>query len=462
MSVRILQYSDVENAPDDPERIGRLAGLLRERRGGSTLVCGTGDTLAPGLLSMETAGDHALPFFEAVGTDFATFGNHDFDVGLDPLRSVVDRAPQTWLATNLSRATGGEPFAAEAGTQRLATETVAGETVGLLGVTDPDTVESHPATEGLRVLDPVAAARDGATTLRERGADYVVVLSHAGTADDDIAAIEAVDLVLGGHLHDVRSDAVEGTPVVHPGQRGELVAEVEWTGASIDVALHDVTEAPLEERVAGTYRDRYAAQGLDETVGTVAPPLERGQGALYPESAVGNLVVDAYRWVADADVALCNALMLRSGSPLSRDVSVGDLKSLTPFDNDVYTTRLDGEELRALLGNLGGPGSAELEVFAHVSGARLTWRRTDTELSLVEATVGGEVPDPATTYTVAAPAYAFFSGLFPPLAPERRNGEHGHQHDALVGYVRKHGMDTDTDGRMTAVEDTADDVRSLR
>jgi 2',3'-cyclic-nucleotide 2'-phosphodiesterase (5'-nucleotidase family) len=40
-----------------------------------------------------------------VGTDFATFGNHDFDVGVDPLLSVVDRAPQTWLATNLGAPT---------------------------------------------------------------------------------------------------------------------------------------------------------------------------------------------------------------------------------------------------------------------------------------------------------------------------------------------------------------------
>ncbi|PSP43134.1 hypothetical protein BRC66_00115 [Halobacteriales archaeon QH_2_66_30] len=36
---------------------------------GATLLCDTGDTLAPGLLSMETGGELVLPFYEAVGVD---------------------------------------------------------------------------------------------------------------------------------------------------------------------------------------------------------------------------------------------------------------------------------------------------------------------------------------------------------------------------------------------------------
>lgn len=98
MVLRLLHYSDVENAYDDPERIGRLTSLLRKRTE-ITLVCGTGDTIAPGLLSMETNGTHAQHFFEAVVPDFATFGNHEFDNGISPLRDVVNAScrsnPQT-------------------------------------------------------------------------------------------------------------------------------------------------------------------------------------------------------------------------------------------------------------------------------------------------------------------------------------------------------------------------------
>lgn len=68
MSIRILHYSDIENATDDPKRIGRLTRCVREHRDDSTLICGTGDTTTPGLLSMETGGEHVFPFFEAVAT----------------------------------------------------------------------------------------------------------------------------------------------------------------------------------------------------------------------------------------------------------------------------------------------------------------------------------------------------------------------------------------------------------
>ncbi len=77
MAARTGRYSDVENAYDDPERIGRLAGLIDELRDPGTLVAGTGDNTSPGVLALVTEGEQSLPFFGAIGTDVETFGNHD-------------------------------------------------------------------------------------------------------------------------------------------------------------------------------------------------------------------------------------------------------------------------------------------------------------------------------------------------------------------------------------------------
>jgi len=53
------------------------------------------------------------------------------------------------------------------------------------------------------------------------------------------------------------------------------------------------------------------------------------------------------------------------------------------------------------------------------------------------------------------------AGLFPPRGPDCQEGNHGHQHDAPLSYLREHGVDVE--GRMTTVEDTASaEVRSLR
>jgi len=49
VSLRILHYSDIENAYDEPERIGQLAAVLRARRTPDTLVVGSGDNTGPGV-----------------------------------------------------------------------------------------------------------------------------------------------------------------------------------------------------------------------------------------------------------------------------------------------------------------------------------------------------------------------------------------------------------------------------
>lgn len=463
MSLHILHYSDIENAFDDPTRIGRLASRLQTLRDETTLVCDTGDTTAPGLLSQATDGEHALEFFESVSPDFATIGNHDFDNGLDALRDIVERTPQQWLVANLHE--DGAPFAADYGIQRTATTDVDGTTVGLVGVTAVKTVENHNCTDNLTVTDPVEAVADAVESFGP-AVERVVVLSHAGTYDDGLARIERVDAVLGGHLHDRRADDVEGTPVVRPGERGDVLAEVTLTDDSAEATLHEVTDARVATDVADSYRDLYAELGLAKQVTHIGTPVSRDRDDLYPESAVGNFAADAFRWGSNADVAIFHPLMLRTGPTLAGEVTVGDVRSLMPFDNEMYTTTLSGDELWALFESMAAPDHIDvgLEVFGHVSGVTLTWRRTDDDLELVEATVDGEAIDPDASYTVVAPAFEIVRDeLYPPLTSDHREGSVGHQHDLLVEYARTHGLDSEPDDRMTVLADTASGAfRSLR
>jgi 2',3'-cyclic-nucleotide 2'-phosphodiesterase (5'-nucleotidase family) len=83
MPPSLVHYSDVENAYDDPDHVGRLAGTIESLRDEATVVCGTGDNTGPGVLAMVTEGRQSLPFYDAVAPEFETFGNHDFDHGVD-------------------------------------------------------------------------------------------------------------------------------------------------------------------------------------------------------------------------------------------------------------------------------------------------------------------------------------------------------------------------------------------
>jgi len=447
MTVRLLHYSDLETALDDPEQSAALAGLIASKRDESTVVVGSGDNTAPGALSLATDGRAALALFEAVDPHAETFGNHDFDFGPGTARDLAAESPQPWLCANATR--DGDRFAADATTPSTLVD-AGGTTVGIVGVAHPRTDEINPAADGIEFADPVPVIREEAATLREHGAEYVVVTSHCGRGDERIARETPVDAVLGGHVHDVHTATVDGTAVVRPGRAGRYVSEV-TLGGEPAVSIHEVDGQHVDDDLAAELRDRFAAHGLDEVAATVDTPIERTEeAATVAESRIGNLVADALRWRADADVALSPPGAIRSGDPLVGDVTVAELAGLTPYDDDLAVVELRGDRLRdafvAVPFGYHDDGYPD-RFCSHVSGARVVW--DDGAGELLEATVGGEPIDPDGQYTVAIADYLVetdhVNGAFDEDDVVSR---HGLAREAIVEYAREVGLDPSAEGRV--------------
>lgn len=459
--VRLLHYSDIENVYDDPVRAGRLAGLLQTLDGPDALVAGTGDNTAPGVLSMVERGRQALDFFHAVASDLETFGNHDFDWGLESTRGIVRDSPQQWVSANVFD--GEELFAAEEGVVPWTVETVgAGDsegtesTVGVVGVTDPATNSINPDAAELSFSDPIDAVEGAIAELRARDVDHVVVLSHLGAGDDDLAAAVDADVILGGHVHTERCERIDGTLLTRPGVNGHAIWEVhlrdgESDGREPEAVRHDTADADPDLDLVSTLSGRIEAAGLDETVGVAEEPLVRDEESIFGgESRIGNLVADAYRWDLGADVGLMNSGGIRTGPPLTGEVTLADLISVLPFEERVVEVELTGAQLveafRQAAGavvDFGEPGWWH----GHVSGAELVWDHEREELR--EVRVGGEPVAPDATYTVATSDFLLHSDHeFPAMAPRHRVGEGGIQHEVLAGYIREHGLDVRVEGRI--------------
>jgi len=450
---RLLHYSDVENVFDTPERAARLAGRIDAVAGPDALVVGTGDTIAPGVLSLVSRGRQAVDFHAATGAALETFGNHEFDHGPDELRAIVAESPAQWLTANV-RDEAGEPFGRAEGVTATAVREVDGARIGFLGVTDPATDSLNPMAADLGFEDPVESARETAADLREAGVDRLVVLSHLGAGDDEIAAAIDADAVLGGHVHSQRHDYVGDTLLVRPGVNGRRVVEVDLGGDRATATFHEREGAPVHEGLRDALARRMAEAGLDEPIGRVDEPMRRADAVVHGgECRVGNFVADAFRWAHDADVGLSNGGGLRSGDPWHGEVTVADAISLIPFEEPVVRVEVTGAELRAILREMAAPDVDFGEDdwwHGHVSGARVVWDAD--AAALVEATVGGEPIDPDATYTVATSEYLLHSDHeFPTLAERHRAGESGIQHEVLCEYARETGIDPAIEGRIRIV-----------
>jgi 2',3'-cyclic-nucleotide 2'-phosphodiesterase (5'-nucleotidase family) len=444
MAVRLLHYSDLENVYDTPERAGRLAGRLADRDGSDAVVVGTGDNTAPGILSMVTEGRQALDFFAAVEPDVDTFGNHDFDYGLDATREIVRESPQTWLSANVRYE--GEVFGADAGVVPATVVETDGARVGFTGVTEPRTASMCPGATDLTFTDPVAAAEREVGRLRERGVDAVVVCSHLGNGDDELARATDADAILGGHVHDERVTRIDGTLCTRPGANGHRVFEVDLGSGAVE--RHAVADGPLDEAVTSALRDRRETTGLDAVVGHVDRPIERDLARTRSgECRIGNFVADAYRWAAGADVGLQNSGGIREGPPLSGAVTVADLVGVIPFDEPVAVAEVTGAELLAACRQADGRRLPALSDswHAHVSGLSLT-QTTDGEVTV---RYDGGPLDPDATYTVATSDYVLHTDHeFPSLAEAHRVDTLDTQYEVLAAYAREEGIDPEIEGRI--------------
>ncbi|MFC4989542.1 5'-nucleotidase C-terminal domain-containing protein [Saliphagus infecundisoli] len=456
-AIRLLGYSDLESAFDDPDRIGAFAGRIAAVRDETTLVVGAGDDTALGTLALLTdeGRAQARPFLEAVEPAADTFGNHDFDFGREWAFEWGESVPPAYLCANVEGP----------GTDRIPDATVVergGSRIGVVGVSHPKTADICGTIEELRFTDPAAAVTAAFDDLPP--VDYRVVLAHCGADDRSVAAAADADVVLGGHLHERYAERVGGTLLVRtngdaefadvtigPDEAAARFHEVGRDGTPVDEnGIEGAIDEAVAAEVAAAYRERREALGVDEVIAHADDELPRTSRQRFRgESRLGNFAADAFRAAAGADVGLFLAGSLRAGPSLSADVTVGEVVSLCPFAGSVVELEVSGAALRDVLAEAAHPHPGERGwVRLHVSGLRVVW--TDAN-DLRSVAVGGNSLSPDRRYRVATAQYAVDVDTYPPLNWGAAVAEHEPQWETLVAHAREGGLDVGLEGRIRRV-----------
>jgi 2',3'-cyclic-nucleotide 2'-phosphodiesterase (5'-nucleotidase family) len=229
-----------------------------------------------------------------------------------------------------------------------------------------------------------------------------------------------IDIVIGGHEHIPLTATESHALISKAGSEAKYVArlDVNRTTGGVIERFHElipVTSAipddPDTAKIVASYESRLSS-ALDEVVGTSAVALDATGVREVGESNIGNLLADALRADAGAEIGLTNSGAIRGdrvypAGPITRRT----LLAMHPFGNVNCKIAVTGRVLLAAL-NTGvsklPTGSGQ---FPHVSGLTMKINASARPGNRVtDVVVNGQPLQPEMMYTLALPDYLLKGG----------------------------------------------------
>jgi 5'-nucleotidase len=458
-----------EYSPTPVGGIGRIGQALHDARQASpgqvlSFIAGL-DLCGPVADLYE--GEAEIACLEAAGFSGVIPGIHEFEYGPEWAGSMFRKASIPLISSNLE--------ARHSDLSKLFVQSMVYETVnakvgvfGLSMVAPTSIMKSGPSLES---GDYILCARRAVEFLREQGADVIVGVTHIGIdADIQVAAeISGIHAIFGAHSHSLTPDpkVIESqdgfqTLVMQAGTGGSLLGRLDLVvekGAIND----DKTQwslIPMDENVPTLKEVHEVAapyiEGVDEYLGsevTVLPsPLDGSPSSMRSGvSPLGNLVADAFRWYAKADIGMVSTSLIQSDGTLpSGPIRYEQLYEVLPFSNSVFVYQVTGEELLSVLRTSGqallaepqrrpSPMSLTPRSFLQLSGLQIEFYADDGGVKSVMIDKGDRVEpvDEKASYSVAGPSWFCHGGDgYGVLASVPSWNTGGHDFDVVASFLK--------------------------
>jgi 5'-nucleotidase len=476
VQIRLLQLNDVyEYNPSLPGESANLQKSVEQRPGLAkiktlidlqrqsaphSLFILAGDTLSPSLASKFYQGGQMVKVWNAMGLDMASLGNHEFDFGPDVLKKRMKESSFLWMAANVKEGKARQifgkmppyyiqsiPLAALPSNSSSLGKLKKEETpknqskaksnpirgtrglsplkIGYFSLLTPDTQTSSFPGQDVVIEDPIKTATQVVAQLKKEGATVIIAITHLPMAQDQaLAKLLPIDLILGGHEHEVLQSFAGKAPILKVGSDAYRLGRVDVFISPktrqvdhIDTALLPVDSSilPNPEVLKVTQSiDTEMASKLSALVGDSKTPLNAEKEVnRTQETGLGNLITDAFREETGAQLAFYNSGAIRSNRIYPPGpFLLKDLWSVMPFDNTVQVVSISGHQLRqALEHSVQHAPSIPNGGFLQMSGCQFTYDPTLPVGSRVVSILVGGVPiQEDTFYTLATTDFLLGGG----------------------------------------------------
>ncbi len=292
-----------------------------------------------------------ITLMNEVGFDLCAVGNHEWDADVDNLRNDIKRARFPFLCANVfipeSVNLDIKPYVA------FEHQGVKMAVVGMIEVRHDGIPGAHPKN-----LTQVSFKRAHEVLPQYRYLndqnDVVILLSHCGVEDDmELAQANPwLDAIIGGHSHTLIEHPTEtnGVLVTQSGSHLKYATLVKlWVKDNRVVGKEAVVldvnkvrkEKPEIKKLIDEFND---APALNEPIAVAKTKFEN------PEE-LGCLITDALREISGADFAFQNTGGVRVNHLKKGPITVKDVYSIDPFNNEVVVYQMTGQQLKRFVVN---------------------------------------------------------------------------------------------------------------
>ena len=442
----INRFDSTCSAEDETEGkcfggIARVKTKIDERRnaitgaGGNVLVLDAGDQFQGSLFYTTYKGKAAVEFMNGIGFDAMAVGNHEFDDGPEALAAFLDEAKFPVISGN-TLAGASSPVAGRI--PGYVIKEFGGEKVGIVSVLATDTDVTSSPGPTIMLIDEVRYLQGAVAELQGQGVNKIILVSHVGLPRDKeiAAAVDGIDVIVGGHSHTLLSNVQEGAadkyPVMVANPAGTNVPIVQAYAYSkyvgeLRVVFDDagnvvsaegephLLDASVVPDAAFAARVTELAAPIEElkakVVGASTGAIEGSREVCRAtECSMGNLVADAMlERVRDqgVQIAIQNGGGLRASID-EGEVTMGEVLTVLPFQNTLATFQLKGADVVAALEN----GVSQIEEgagrFPQVAGLSYVFDAAKpageriSDVMVVAADGTRTAIDPAATYGVVS------------------------------------------------------------
>ncbi len=380
----------------------------------------------------------ATPMVElmnAIGFDLSTFGNHEWDDGPQALSYVVEHSKFPYICANVS-------FDDTLGIKHTPYKTyeINGLKIGVIGVIqigENGLPDFHPNKAGGSHFRPATEVIPEYLSLRKE-CNALFLLTHCGFEEDVELAnkFPEVDAIFGGHSHTLVDSTrlFNGVMVTQAMNRVNYLTLSTFTfdkeGKMIDkksevIPLKKVTTRKPEVQAMV---DQYNSNSV------FAQVVGYNDVAVDCRECLGSFMTDAAMELTGAQMAFQNYGGVRFDTLSVRPLTLRDLFSLDPFDNELILFNLTGQEIIDFLAV-----SKATDYDANFCSGCTYSYKVDDEGNMTDCKVvmpNGKPMELDKTYKVVMNSYMSSAFDFPHEDPGTTSFRTSNE--ALVAYLKNH------------------------